>query len=63
MFSPDIDHIKDTLRSCKSLAEVNGAAVEFKDEVQEFWNAGGVWRTMAIQIKNLAAWKRAEFRR
>lgn len=60
--TPEVDRIKDAC-ACNSVPEVNATARHFAAEVSELESQGGDMRTMAIQIKNLAAWKRADILR
>lgn len=52
------DAIKEALRRCQSVAEVNATARHFREDVADLDRKGGDDRTQAIQIRNLAAWKR-----
>ncbi|MCA0204305.1 MAG: hypothetical protein LCH92_08185 [Proteobacteria bacterium] len=52
-----VEAIKDALRGARSVAEVNEAVRVHAAEVAEMAGCP-VMGVMAIQIKNLAAWKR-----
>lgn len=59
---PETEHkvkrIKDGILACRKILEVNETAKHFQIEVEWLTKQGGDERTMAIQIKNLAAYQR-----
>lgn len=59
--TPLVEEIKDALRACRKVPEVNACVLHYAADVaalEAFPDRD--LRTMAIQIKNLAAWKRRE---
>lgn len=54
-----VQHIKDELRACSKIGDVNAIAKHYGRHVALLEREGGEARTMAIQIKNLAAYRRS----
>lgn len=55
-----VERIKNNLRSCSKVADVNATAQHYGGHVRALQAAGGKFRTQAIIIRNLAAcmrWK------
>jgi hypothetical protein len=53
-----VAEIKDALRKAPTMADVNDAAKHFGAQVAMLDRAGGDAKTMAIQIRNLARFRR-----
>lgn len=53
-----VERIKNNLRSCKTIGDVNTTAQHYRGHVYALDQAGGAFRTQAIQIRNLAAYMR-----
>lgn len=57
---PKVTEIKEAIMSCACGIEVDECAKHYAFEVFQMQKAGGYLRTMSIQIKNLAAYRRRE---
>ena len=57
--TPKVEEIKEALRACTKVPEVNSCALHYAAEVAAM-EADPEMRVMAIQIKNLAAWRRRQ---
>lgn len=55
-----VHQIKQALRMCPTVADVNDTARHFGWHVAALDRAGGSARVMAIQIRNMAAFRRRE---
>lgn len=53
-----VERIKNNLRSCATMGDVNTTAMHYRHHVQALEAAGGKYRTEAIIIRNLAAYMR-----
>lgn len=59
--TPKVEEIKDALRNCTKVPEVNSCARHYAQDVAALsGDPDPDLRVMAIQIRNLAAWKRQE---
>lgn len=58
-----VAQIKDAIRACPTIADVNDTARHFGVHVAMLDRAGDSARTMAIQIRNLAKMRRRELAR
>ena len=58
-----VARIKEDIRACPTVADVNNTAKHYAEHVAVLDRAGGGARTMAIQIRNLAAYRRREVKR
>ena len=56
--TPEIEAIKDELRACETVAEVNKAAISCGPAVSDLTRQGGDMAVMADQIKRLACYMR-----
>jgi len=56
------DEVKDALRACESIQSVNACAVQYAQSVVRMQKGSRVDKIMAIQIKNLAAYRRKMLR-
>jgi hypothetical protein len=53
-----VQQIKDAFLACPKVADVNATAVHYQRHVKVLEDHGDGARTMAIQIKNLASYRR-----
>jgi hypothetical protein len=53
-----VQQIKDAIMSCGKVADVNATAVHYHSHVKALERHSPEARTMAIQIKNLASYRR-----
>ena len=55
-----VQQIKDAIRAAPTVADINDTARHFGWHVERLKREGGAARTMAIQIQNLAAYRRQQ---
>lgn len=60
--TPEVEKIKDAIRSARTVAELDHVKNTYRARVQEMSDSPTL-HVMGIQIRNLAAWKRKELER
>lgn len=51
--TPEVDQIKDDIRACTRVVDVNESYKLHHPTLAKLWKEGGEMRTMCIQVKNL----------